>query len=318
MARLPPNARSNEFSPAWRQIVTEIGGTGLLGTELRNRIENVFQRNQITPAAALQELQPILQALTTFKNGLTEVTNGLTHLKIGAEELAPGECEVGVAIPREAIDDEFKTFTDELEEFEFIFATFLELSTGHRDPLPIRTLSSTALMVYVGMAQAAAAAFAYAAERITLAYKNLLEAREIKARLQALEMPANHIEQFERLLNERMAHTVEQVSIEVEQKFFRVDDDLRRQELKNAVRVSLRGLANRIDKGYNIDVRIGPPTDEQKADAETAAAIRTIEAASVSLQFMRLGGEPILMLDEGERAKGEEATEAKRPKKKTK
>ncbi len=173
-------------------------------------------------------------------------------------------------------------------------------------------------MVYVGMAQAAAAAFAYAAERITLAYKNLLEAREIKARLQALEMPANHIEQFERLLNERMAHTVEQVSIEVEQKFFRVDDDLRRQELKNAVRVSLRGLANRIDKGYNIDVRIGPPTDEQKADAETAAAIRTIEAASVSLQFMRLGGEPILMLDEGERAKGEEATEAKRPKKKTK
>jgi hypothetical protein len=99
LARLLPSTGSNKFSPAWRQIVTEIGGAGLLGTELLNRIEDVFQRNKITPAAALQELQPILQALTTFKNGLTEVTNGFAHLKIGADELAPGACEVGVAIP---------------------------------------------------------------------------------------------------------------------------------------------------------------------------------------------------------------------------
>jgi hypothetical protein len=99
LARLLPSTGSNKFSPAWRQIVTEIGGAGLLGSELLNRIEDVFQRNKITPAAALQELQPILQALTTFKNGLTEVTNGFAHLKIGADELAPGACEVGVAIP---------------------------------------------------------------------------------------------------------------------------------------------------------------------------------------------------------------------------
>jgi hypothetical protein len=303
LARSLPSTLSNTYSPAWRQIVAEIGGTGLLGNELLSRIDDIFQRNQITPAAAFQELQPILQELATFKTALTEATKGLVALKIGAEDLAPGECEVGVAIPREAIDNEFKTFADELEKFEFIFSTFLELSTGHRDPLPIRTLSSSAFMVYVGMAQTAAAAFAYAAERITLAYKNLMEARQIKASLEKINTPAEAIEQVERHVNGMMGAAVETIALEVEQKYLGVTDAGRRAELKTSLRVSLNRLANRIDRGYNLDVRIGPPTAEEQTDIDLEAARETIQSASVSLQFMRLEGPPILMLAEDERTK---------------
>lgn len=42
LTRLLTNAPSNGFSPAWRQTVVEIGGAGLLGTELLDRIEGIF------------------------------------------------------------------------------------------------------------------------------------------------------------------------------------------------------------------------------------------------------------------------------------
>src|SRR6266704_367002 len=46
---------SDKFSPAWRQILSEIGGEDLFGWRLKERIENILAQNQITPAVALQE-----------------------------------------------------------------------------------------------------------------------------------------------------------------------------------------------------------------------------------------------------------------------
>ena len=39
------NAVSNNFSPAWRQILEEIGGVDLLGMTLKQRLQEIFARN---------------------------------------------------------------------------------------------------------------------------------------------------------------------------------------------------------------------------------------------------------------------------------
>ncbi len=41
-------APSNDFSPIWRQIIEEIGGIDLVGKNLKQRIEDAFNGNQIT------------------------------------------------------------------------------------------------------------------------------------------------------------------------------------------------------------------------------------------------------------------------------
>src|SRR5207237_653156 len=49
--------RSNSFSPAWRQIISELGVANVLGNRLAERLRDIFERHQITHAAALQEVK---------------------------------------------------------------------------------------------------------------------------------------------------------------------------------------------------------------------------------------------------------------------
>lgn len=63
----------------------------------------------------------------------------------------------------------------------------------------------------------------------------------------------------------------------------------------------LNGIANRIDVGYNIDVRAGAPTDDEDENIPSSfgEALQTIRAASLNLRFINRTGEPILSLPEG-------------------
>lgn len=70
------------------------------------------------------------------------------------------------------------------------------------------------------------------------------------------------------------------------------------------MRLSLNGLANRIDDGYQIDVRSGPAPeededkDEDEKDDPNARFAALIERLRPGLQFVRLTGAPILSLPE--------------------
>lgn len=52
-------APSNDFSPIWRQFIQAIGGIDLVGKNLKQRIEDAFNGNQITPSTALEEINKI-------------------------------------------------------------------------------------------------------------------------------------------------------------------------------------------------------------------------------------------------------------------
>src|ERR1041384_4829928 len=131
---------SDKFSPAWRQIMKEMDCEDLFGATLKSRIEKIFAQNQITPAVALSELQQLLKKLQAFKTALDQGAAALRHFKIGDEKLNPGECEVGILIPRGAVDNRLLEFADELKQMGFILNTFSEEATGKKDELAIRTI----------------------------------------------------------------------------------------------------------------------------------------------------------------------------------
>jgi hypothetical protein len=143
------DTQSDSFSPAWRQILHEIGGEDLFGKQLKLNIENVFTRNQITPAVALDELKQIHKRLQAFKNALDQAASSLRHFQIGDEKLGPGDCEIGILIPRAAVNNQLLDFADELKELGFILNTFSEVATGKKDELSIRTISSSDLLVHL-------------------------------------------------------------------------------------------------------------------------------------------------------------------------
>ncbi len=48
---------SDSFTPAWRQILGEMGGDDLFGKSLKHRVEKILAENQMTPLVAYQQLQ---------------------------------------------------------------------------------------------------------------------------------------------------------------------------------------------------------------------------------------------------------------------
>jgi hypothetical protein len=302
------DAPSDDLSPAWRQLLTEVGGNELFGRPLKTIIENIFSTNQITPAVALTELQQLLKRVNTFKAALDQLTVALRQLNIGDETLSPGQCEIGMLIPRTAVDNHLTEFADELNEISFILNTFSEIGTGKKDNLDIKTISSTDLTVYLNAAAPFAACLAVAIERIVALYRQLLEIRKLRADLQKQGVPAEQTAGIEDYANKLMDNGIEKLSVDIITEFYKGSDDGRKNELSNAARISLDRLATRIDRGYNFEVRVEPlhvDQEQNENQKDLKEQIQKIQAAAKNMEFMKLEGEPILKrIESKEKHKG--------------
>lgn len=292
---------SDRFSPAWRQTLDEMGGKGLFGHEFKEAIESIFARNQITPAVALEELQQLHKKIQAFRDALQRCTSSLQEFNVGAEELAPGECEIGILIPRKAVSNELLNLSTEFKEIGFILNTFSEISTGKKDSLTVRSISSSDLLVHLQAVAPYAACVALAIERVVALYKQLLEIRKLRQEIHQQGVPEEETAGIEKYANDLMQQGIEKVVTEILTKHHKKEDKGRKNELANALRISLYKIANRIDKGFNVEVRIEPMVTkgEKTTDSkEFDDALAAIQAAVPNMQYLKLEGQPILRLPE--------------------
>src|SRR5437763_382106 len=70
IANLLTRSKANAFSPVWNQVLESIGARELLAEPLRERIEAIFEQNEITPAVAKQELELVLKDLQKLESTL--------------------------------------------------------------------------------------------------------------------------------------------------------------------------------------------------------------------------------------------------------
>ena len=84
----------------------------------------------------------------------------------------------------------------------------------------------------------------------------------------------------------------------------KVDDKGRKNELTNALTISLNIIANKIDRGFNFDIRVEPlsePEDSEKrkkGDRDKLSLINRIEENTKAIEFISTSGKPILKLKE--------------------
>ncbi|MBF8265457.1 MAG: hypothetical protein HW384_1321 [Dehalococcoidia bacterium] len=300
------NAPSNNFSPAWKQALKELGVHDLLGANLSNHVREIFERNQITPSVALQRLQSLSKQLVTCKTSLEQVISSFQQLNIGAEKLEPGKCELGILVPRKAINNNLNEFADDIIKLNKIFSTFSELTTGTRPGFEIRSISSSDLNVFLAMPLATAAAVAVAVERVVSLYKQILEVRKLHGELKNQGVPRKSLKGVENHANIIMVKGIDKLVTELLKKYYKNKDEGRRNELDTELHYSLKAIATRIDKGYSVEVRVQPISEKQQASEKNDKVpkdtehINTILGVSKNLEFLRLEGDPILTLPESQ------------------
>ena len=303
-------AKVNTFSPTWQQVLDELGAADLTGESLAVSIEDIFARNQITPSVAQQELQSLLSQLQQLSSALDQLLGGFRTLKIGAEELGPGACELGVLVPRAFLDNRLDRFANELDELNQIFSVFAEISTGSRPGFEIKTISSTDLSVYLEVSAIVGACIATAIERIIALYKQLLEIRKLQGELAKQGLEKRNLKGIEDHANSVMETGIDKLVKELVNEYLPKGDTGRKNELSIELKYSLKKLANRIDRGFNIEVRMEEPevaaeNPDERSEEEKALlqAHAKVAQATENMQFLKLEGEPILQLSESKSEK---------------
>lgn len=303
------NSTSNDFPPTWRQALSELGATELLGLELRMKIEEIFSRNQITPSVAHSEIGKIYTKVNTLQAAFSQITEAFSQLSIGADDIEPGHCELGILIPRLFINNNLTEFGEEIAELDKILGVFAEISTGSRPDFKIRTVSSSDLTIFLDALPEIGACLAVAVERLIALYKTLLEIRKLNNGLKSQGVPAQSLEGVEGHANKIMDDGIDKLTSEIMKQFYKKKDDARKHELTIELKIKLKEIAARIDRGYNVEIRVKSvrAADGKGGDKTDAAQhVSIIQAAAKALQFMKQVGEPILSLPEVRPKKSQE------------
>jgi hypothetical protein len=140
----------SKFPRTWTNTLEELGVYGFLGDQLKDTIDEIFERNQITPDIARDEIKEIHENLTNFGTAFDQVLQGFTFLEIETEGPGEGEAELSILMPTDAFNNELKRFATEIKFFDHAIRFFSEVKTGSRETPQIKQLSSSDPTIFVG------------------------------------------------------------------------------------------------------------------------------------------------------------------------
>lgn len=298
----------NDYSPSWKQVIEEIGGDRLFGHDLKERISEIFTRNQITAANALEEIKFIVSDFNTHKDSIKKALEAFQGLNIGDEELEEGECELGYTIPRSFIDNKLHGLENEIHELSFILNNLSEAVAGTKQEYKVKTISSSDFLLYVIIGLQVAEILAKATERILNIYKNILDIKLKRNELKEIGVPDSRTKGIETHANSLMEKEIIEIAKKILDENYQGKIE-RKNELENAVTFALNKLANRIDNGFNVEIRVKPLPEPEAADeegkskeeAEKERIIDSISTSAKNIEYIKTEGKAILKLPENKK-----------------
>lgn len=292
----------DDYSPAWRDAMNQLGVIDEYGSKLKARVRGIFERNQITPQSALKEMEQLHSDISGTEEHLGGLVESLEYFGVDEDKLEANECEIGIVIPRTYVKDNLKAFGSELIELEKSLLVFSELTTGSRQPIEIRNISSSELSVFLEYLPETGACIAIAVERIVALYKQLLEIKKLKKDLSTHSVPEDKLEGISDYAKSLVAPELDKLTKELMDKYGENIDPQRKNELSIEVGHSLNKIANRIDHGFNIELRVSEEANDEEIETEDtitqAEARQQILKSASKIEYIEYAGTPILFLPE--------------------
>ncbi len=302
------HSEADGFGPSWTGLLAASGFGGVLGSALRANIEAAYRQNNITPSIAKEEIQQHINDLERLSSVAERATGALGELGKGSEDLVAEECEVGFTIPRGAVEGRLDKFIEELREFDGIFRILSEVATEEPGSYELRSLGSSDYAVFLKADAVVAALVASSMERIIVVYQQLLEIRRLRNELSDQDVPSEVFDRLDTYANSKMAKAIEDIAINLVLEYYPSEDGKRARQLVVELGAVLSMLANRIDRGYRVEVRT-PLQPVSGAEGQAASDLTlpphfvVIRRAARALAFVRPDGEAILELSESTKSR---------------
>lgn len=285
-----------------RQIIEEIGGTNLLGSNLLHRINESFVQAEVTPSLVHEDVKKYHSELSNFNEGLDELIAGFKRFSIEAEELEPYSAELGVVIPRRNHSDDLDVFAKDLSQLNRELQAFNELVTGRAENFKIRTVSSSDISVFLNILPETAQTIVSTIAILMLGYEKLLDIRKKRQEFIEKDAPKEVVESLDKWAESVMEKQIQEVTANLIEEFKDVERPGGRiNEVETNIRLSTKKLAGRIDVGYHFSARVADPEESEEVDEEEQSrrseVVSSIKSEASKLEHQELPGEPVLPLD---------------------
>jgi hypothetical protein len=288
---------SNTLGPVWRHYVDEFALGYVLPPEIERATESIIQRNQITPAVAVQEIQKLRNSIVEARSKIMALIDGLDFLGVKEPSIQPEKAAVGMLIPRPAIDDNLKEFGTEAHLLNRWLNAISEALTGHPENVLIQSVSSSDILIYVLVACAIAESFGKAVSKLLECYEKIQMIQMHRDALREIGVKKNELAPLEGHAKELMGSCIAKVTKDIMAKS-KLTDAARKAEVETLLQKSFWNIAKRVDEGYNFDVRASSEAaaSDDKAVQDAAATINKVREG---LQYVNISGERILELPSG-------------------
>ncbi|MGN6115244.1 MAG: hypothetical protein ACTHN2_06970 [Nitrobacter sp.] len=299
-----PKLGTNSFPPLWKEYLAETNSNRLIGDILLDEIEEILQKNGVTPSIAHGALKDIADEISEDIKQLKAADRALDRFGIGIDQPEAGTVELGVLIPRAAVHENLSEFGAELRKLSRIFSVFCEVVHGNRPDIKLKTVASSEFSILCLLDWETAKLVAQTISTLIEGYKIIMDLKEKIQGLREAGVPEESLAPLIDHANQKMESTILAVSEDIITRFpdGRVQET-RKKELKIEMRGALGEIATRIDKGFSFEIRpaLSAPNEEEgskEADARKLQQQQYAEIASkqTTLQYLKMEGDPILTL----------------------
>lgn len=276
LIKILSEAPSNEAPPSRRRIYRDLECEDKIGLGLSNKIGQIIQKNNITPANALQDMQELNTELNEFWNAITNMAKSLDELDVEYDELNEDEYEVGITIPETILKANLSNVENEIHCLNELFNVLSEVATGEVGHFKIRTIGSTDLEIFLNTTAVVGACVATCIKQILALYQHQLEIKKVKLELEAIKAPKSVTQPFDEHVRDTVQKEIKSIAKAMLTEFYKTKDTGRKNELNTHLAKVIEYMAERIDKGASFEVRVGLPEEPEEptgaTEDETAAA----------------------------------------------
>jgi hypothetical protein len=273
---------------------------------LLNKI-NITKRNNVyyRPESCKEMLSGLAElenSLSTIQGYLNTTINNFKYFNIHEDVVGADECELSIIIPRNHVENNLSNLGKELIEFEKNLSVFSEIATGSRTPIQVRSIASSDFSIFLDSVPAIGALIAVTVERIIALYKSSLEIKKLKLELEKHQVPDEIAKLLDQHISSIVSKEAEKIAAELMEKHAAHIDEGRKNELLTELRHSVENLADKIDKGFQIEVRVAELDNEKKESGgeltEQEIAIKQITESAKKISYPISSEEPVLSLSE--------------------
>ena len=272
------------LSPSRRKLLESIGGSDYYGGNLALRIDDIIASAD-TPSNAITEIQKLRSGMQEFLPTVQVLNESLDKLGVAVEDIPDDSAEIEILIPESMVDGHLDDFIKETRHLNGVFSDIREVVTGKRTPLDIRSLGSGSLELYLTVDLGTGAVVLNFITAVVLLINGIHQSRQTKESLIQQSAPESMIKGFKSWENERITTKIDELRDEILE-HYKGKKEERKHELSNALSKSLNRLADRIDRGMDIDVTTSA-TVTDNGEGKSPTELEQIEARRRSIESIQ-------------------------------